>query len=77
MTMAIQEELSENGTYSSDSVEVALVFNPEKEKAVEFLKLVETFKEYGFKEDNIHECLQATGNDWEKTLEYLMALPSA
>lgn len=71
------EELSGNGTYSHDSVEVALVFNPEKEKAVEFLKLVETFKEYGFKEDSIHECLQATGNDREKTLDYLMSLPSA
>ena len=28
------EELSENGNYSSDSVEVALVFNPEKEKVM-------------------------------------------
>lgn len=46
-------------------------------QAVEFLKLVETFKEYGFKEDSIHECLQATGNDREKTLDYLMSLPSA
>lgn len=28
------EELSGNGTYSPDSVEVALVFNPEKEKVM-------------------------------------------
>ena len=28
------EELSGNGTYSHDSVEVALVFNPEKEKVM-------------------------------------------
>lgn len=70
------DDLCENKTYSADSVEVALVFNPEKAKAVEFLELVKTFKEYGFKEENIHECLRAADNDQEKTLEYLVTLSS-
>lgn len=71
------EELCQNASYSPDSVEVALVFNPEKAKAIEFLELLKTFKEYGFNEDNIHECLRAANNDREKTLEYLMTLSSA
>lgn len=62
--------------YPADSVEVALVFNSEKAKAVEFLELVKTFKEYGFKEDNIYESLKAADNDSEKALEYLMTLSS-
>jgi len=44
---------------------------------VEFLELVKTFKEYGFKEENIHECLRAADNDSEKALEYLMTLNSS
>ncbi|XP_068741530.1 ubiquitin-associated protein 1-like [Montipora capricornis] len=71
------EELCQNASYSPDSVEVALVFNPEKAKAIEFLELLKTFKEFGFNEDNIHECLRAANNDREKTLEYLMTLSSA
>ncbi|KAJ7365757.1 Ubiquitin-associated protein 1 [Desmophyllum pertusum] len=68
-------ELSE--IYPPDNVEVALVYNAEKAKAIEFLELVKTFKEYGFKEDNIMECLQVANNDSEKALEYLMSLPSS
>lgn len=45
-------------------------------QAVEFLELVKTFKEYGFKEENIHESLKAADNDREKALEYLMTLSS-
>ena len=45
-------------------------------QAVEFLELVKTFKEYGFKEDNIYESLKAADNDSEKALEYLMTLSS-
>jgi len=71
------DELCENKNYTADSVEVALVFNSEKAKAVEFLELVKTFKEYGFKEENIHECLRAADNDSEKALEYLMTLNSS
>lgn len=43
---------------------------------MEFLELVKTFKEYGFKEENIHECLRAADNDQEKALEYLVTLSS-
>jgi len=45
-------------------------------QAVEFLELVKTFKEYGFKENNILDCLQAANNDGDKALEYLMTLSS-
>ena len=45
-------------------------------QAVEFLELVKKFKEYGFKENNIMDCLQAANNDGEKALEYLMTLSS-
>ena len=41
-------------------------------QAVEFLELVKKFKEYGFKENNILDCL----HDGDKALEYLMSLPS-
>ena len=43
---------------------------------MEFLELVKTFKEYGFKEENIRESLKAADNDREKALEYLMTLSS-
>lgn len=45
-------------------------------QTVEFLELVKKFKEYGFKENNIMDCLQAANNDGEKALEYLMTLSS-
>ena len=45
-------------------------------QAVEFLELVKKFKEYGFKENNILDCLQAANNDGDKALEYLTSLPS-
>ena len=45
-------------------------------QAVEFLELVKKFKEYGFKENNILDCLQAANNDGDKALEYLMTLSS-
>ncbi|KAL9986943.1 hypothetical protein ACROYT_G001161 [Oculina patagonica] len=70
------QELSEMN-YPADTVEVALVYtDTEKAKAVEFLELVKKFKEYGFKENNIMDCLQAANNDGEKALEYLMTLSS-
>ena len=43
---------------------------------MEFLELVKRYKEFGFKEDNILDCLQAANNDEEKALEYLMTLDS-
>ena len=39
------------------------------EFAVEFLELVKKFKEYGFKENNILDCLQTANNDGDKALE--------
>jgi len=64
-------------SYPADTVEVALVYtNTEKAKAVEFLELMKKFKEYGFKENNILDCLQAANNDGDKALEYLMSLSS-
>jgi len=73
--LATQELCEMN--YPADTVEVALVYtNTEKAKAVEFLELVKKFKEYGFKENNILDCLQAANNDGDKALEYLMTLSS-
>ena len=45
-------------------------------QAAEFLELVKKYKDFGIKEDNILNCLQAANNDEEKTLEYLCSLGS-
>lgn len=45
-------------------------------QAAEFLELVKKYKDFGFKEDNILNCLQAANNDEEKALEYLCSLGS-